>query len=261
MEKPKISIITITYNSEKTLEDTIKSVIAQGYPNLEYLIIDGGSKDKTMDIVDKYREYIAFAISEPDKGISDAFNKGINNATGEIIGILNSDDLMLKGTLDAIAENYDPNVNVYSQNILIWNGKDKSYKEIPDMNFSIYNVSHHVSHQGRFITKKTYEQMGKYDVRLKYMMDVDLLLRLYNRNAKFKYINHDAALFRLGATTSDSIWKKKNDVRITNYNNGGNIFSFYYKWYMLILRHFIKYLMDLLFGSEAKRYLRYVVKL
>ena len=77
MSNPKISIITITYNSEKTLEETIQSVITQEYDNLEYLIIDGGSKDKTLEIVDKYRDKISFVISERDKGISDAFNKGI----------------------------------------------------------------------------------------------------------------------------------------------------------------------------------------
>lgn len=92
----KISVITITYNSEETLEDTIKSVISQEYDNLEYLIIDGGSKDHTLDIVQKYRDKIAVVVSEPDNGISDAFNKGIKLASGEIIGIINSDDLLLQ---------------------------------------------------------------------------------------------------------------------------------------------------------------------
>ena len=87
--QPKISIITITYNSESTVEETIKSVISQDYPNLEYIIIDGASKDGTLIVVDKYRDHIAKVVSEPDKGISDAFNKGIMHATGDIIGIIN----------------------------------------------------------------------------------------------------------------------------------------------------------------------------
>ena len=78
-------MVTITYNSEATLEETIKSIVSQYYDNLEYLIIDGGSKDKTLEIVNKYRDKIAVVVSEPDKGISDAFNKGIRKATGEII--------------------------------------------------------------------------------------------------------------------------------------------------------------------------------
>lgn len=88
----KISIITITYNSEKTLEDTIQSVARQNYPDLEYIIVDGGSKDATLDIVKKYSNVVTKWISEPDKGISDAFNKGIKIASGELIGIINSDD-------------------------------------------------------------------------------------------------------------------------------------------------------------------------
>ena len=92
---PKISIVTITFNSEHTVEETIKSVISQDYPNLEYIIIDGASKDGTLAVVDKYRGKIAKVISEPDNGISDAFNKGIRHSTGDIIGIINSDDVLL----------------------------------------------------------------------------------------------------------------------------------------------------------------------
>ena len=103
-KRPKISIITISFNSDKTLEDTINSVISQDYPNLEYLIVDGGSKDRTLDIVDKYRDKIDVVVSEPDKGISDAFNKGIQLATGEIIGIINSDDLLMPGALQEISD-------------------------------------------------------------------------------------------------------------------------------------------------------------
>ena len=107
MEQVKISIITITYNSERTVEETLKSVISQAYPNLEYIIVDGASKDKTLDVVAKYKDSIARIISEPDKGIADAFNKGIRMATGDLIGIINSDDLLLPGALRKMAESYD----------------------------------------------------------------------------------------------------------------------------------------------------------
>ena len=104
MEQVKISIITITYNSERTVEETLKSVISQAYPKLEYIIVDGASKDKTLDVVAKYKDSIARIISEPDKGIADAFNKGIRMATGDLIGIINSDDLLLPGALRKMAE-------------------------------------------------------------------------------------------------------------------------------------------------------------
>ena len=118
---PRISVITITYNSAATLEETIRSVTMQDYPALEYVIIDGGSTDGTLDIVQKYKDQIQVVVSEPDKGISDAFNKGIAHATGEIIGIINSDDILLSGALREVAEAYDPQVDVYSGYILFWN--------------------------------------------------------------------------------------------------------------------------------------------
>ena len=102
MKKPKISIITVCYNSEAHIEEAILSVINQSYDNKEYLVIDGGSKDGTLNIIEKYKDRIDYFVSEPDKGISDAFNKGIKAASGDIIGILNSDDFsipLLKASL------------------------------------------------------------------------------------------------------------------------------------------------------------------
>ena len=89
----KISIITVSYNSALTIEDTIKSVLDQDYPNIEYIIIDGGSTDGTMDVVNKYKDRIVKIVSEKDEGMYDAMNKGIKLATGDVVGILNSDDV------------------------------------------------------------------------------------------------------------------------------------------------------------------------
>ena len=159
--KPKISIITITFNSEKTLEETINSIIGQNYENLEYLIIDGGSKDGTMQIVDKYRDKIAFAVSEPDKGICDAFNKGISHATGDIIGIINSDDILLPGALETVANHYSPEIDVYSGNVLMWNDQTgHTYIRKPDIEFKGIRNSFKAGHPARFIARKAYEKYG-----------------------------------------------------------------------------------------------------
>jgi len=88
----KISIITVCFNSEATIRDTIESVLTQDYADLEYIIIDGASTDGTLEIIDEYRDRIATVVSEPDTGIYDAMNKGIAKATGDVVGILNSDD-------------------------------------------------------------------------------------------------------------------------------------------------------------------------
>ena len=147
--KPRITVITITYNSAATLEETIRSVTMQDYPALEYVIIDGGSTDGTLDIVQKYKDQIQVVVSEPDKGISDAFNKGVTRATGEIIGIINSDDILLPGALQKLAEAYDPRVDVYSGLILFWNEETgETFPSYPDVTFDTlklqYNVAHYI---------------------------------------------------------------------------------------------------------------------
>ena len=151
--------MTITYNSEATLEETIKSIVSQYYDNLEYLIIDGGSKDKTLEIVNKYRDKIAVVVSEPDKGISDAFNKGIKKATGEIIGIINSDDFLMPNALETIAKHYDSTVDVYSGNVLFWNeDTGDEYSSIPDIKFDKLKLQYGVAHPARFIRKSAGDQ-------------------------------------------------------------------------------------------------------
>lgn len=254
---PKISIITITFNSEKTVEETIKSVLSQKYDNLEYIIIDGASKDGTMDIVNKYRENISYIVSEPDNGISDAFNKGIKVATGEIIGIINSDDILLPDTLNTIVKNYSPTIDVYSLNVIIWDGiANVMVRELPSMRFK-YKVGHHIAHQGRFIRKDAYEKYGFYDVRLKYMMDYDLLFRFYRKGLIFYHVNHDAALYRLGGTTSDNNTKKKNDLKITVMNNGGSFFTFLFMWYYGVIRECVKNCVIYCFGNKIRFRARY----
>lgn len=222
--QPKISVITITFNSEKTVEETIKSVVSQSYSNLEYIIIDGGSTDNTLKIVEKYRDKIAVVVSEPDKGISDAFNKGIKNATGDIIGIINSDDVLLPGALETVAAAYEPGIGVYRGNIIIWdhdsNTKITAY---PSMKFPLHTFKKRiVCHQGTFVTKKTYDQHGTFKEHFKFMMDVDLLIRLYEAGVKFKYIPTDLAMFRLGGVTSSLFLKKTDELERLFRENGAS---------------------------------------
>ena len=259
-QNPKISIITITYNSEKTLEETIKSVVTQKYDNLEYIIIDGGSKDKTLAIVDNYKEYISLVVSEPDKGISDAFNKGIKNATGEIIGIINSDDLLLPGALHSLADNYDEQVDVYRGNTVLWNSQTGSKLSTrPTMEFPITKRVKSVCHQSTFITKKAYIQYGSYDVEFRYMMDADLLHRFYNEGARFKYIDRDLAVFRQGGVTSDN-WKKKlSELKKMILKNGGNPIYAYYRIAKFSIYNIGKTILFRTIGGDQSRRLRHKI--
>lgn len=248
---PKISIITITFNSEKTLEETVKSIINQDYLNLEYVIIDGGSKDKTLDIIQKYRESIAVVVSEPDKGISDAFNKGIKNATGEIVGIINSDDILLPGTLSKVASHYSKEIDVYSGNVKMWNDTtDEFYIRKPDLVFDNLHKAYRAAHPARFIRRDAYERFGTYNVDLRYMMDVDLLYRFYNHGAKFIHIDEEFVKFRIGGTSSDNHSKKKNDCLIFVANNEGSRFDFYYIWWKSCVKNSVK---KMFLGISSKK--------
>ena len=250
---PKISIVTITYNSGATLEETILSVTSQDYENLEYLIIDGGSTDNTLEIVEKYREQIAIVVSEPDKGISDAFNKGISRATGEIIGIINSDDILLPGALTRIAQAYKRETDVYSGLMYCWNDKtNEKFLFYPDLTFDRLKLQYSVVHQGRFIRKDAYERFGGFQVELKYMMDIDLLCRFYKGGAVFQLVDAPLAMFRLGGTTNDPIYKKKEDYRLFVKYFGGTAWDFRRIWLQAVVKYNLIQMGYRLFGNNLR---------
>lgn len=254
----KISIITITYNSEKTLEQTIKSVVDQGYANLEYIIIDGGSKDGTLDIVNKYRDKIAVVVSEKDNGISDAFNKGIKRATGDVIGIINSDDLLAEGALKALSEAFDDNNDVYRGNLLIWDDTNGTqYVNIPTMHFDIKRNLLSVCHPSTFISRKAYDKWGVYNVDMRYMMDADILFRFYRKGATFKHIDRSLAIFRLGGVTSDN-WKKKiPEYKKVLKDNGASDWEIFKRMSVYKVRNNLKTILFKLLGPEKSRDLFY----
>jgi len=249
---PKISIITVSFNSEKTIEETILSVINQQYDNFEYIIIDGGSKDNTLKIIEKYRAKITMVVSEKDKGISDAFNKGIKLCSGDIIGLINSDDLLTVGALQHLASNIELGIDVYRGNTVFWNDNTghKSI-DIPTMYFPIIPTSLHVCHQSTFITKDAYKKFGVYKLDFKYMMDLDLLIRFCKNKAKFKYINRELAVFRLGGISQISERKKMDERRRLVLSNGGNNFQVFIFQLYIILRQLVKGIVSI-FGEDLR---------
>lgn len=224
MNKPKISIITITYNSEKTLEETIKSIASQNYSNLEYIIVDGGSSDKTLEITEKHRDIITKIISEPDEGISDAFNKGISMAEGDIVGIINSDDMLYENALNEIAEVYDGKTDVYYGNALICDEGNNNLhvlKSSQDLSFMSYKFC--IVHPATFVTKKAYEKYGTFRKELKCAMDYDLLLRYYKAGAVFKYIDKTLSVYRTGGINMKMRNRTIKEVRDISVFHGGNL--------------------------------------
>ena len=193
-QTPLVSIITIVYNGEQHIEGTIKSVLDQTYPNIEYIVIDGGSTDGTIDIIGKYNPEIAFFMSEKDNGISDAFNKGIRRATGEIIGIINADDWYEKDTVAKVVEQIGDYDISYGDLRLLKNG-NVDFILKGDHNYLEREMT--INHPTVFVKRKCYEQFGLFDLKYKCAMDYDLVLRFWVNNCRFKHITEVLANMRM----------------------------------------------------------------
>ncbi|MEO8085522.1 MAG: glycosyltransferase family 2 protein [Bacteroidota bacterium] len=181
MQLPKISIITPSYNQGAYIEDTILSVLNQNYPNLEYIIIDGGSTDNSTDIIRKYEHRVTYWRSEKDTGQSDAINKGLVRATGDVIGWLCSDDLYLPGTLHKVAavfQNSPETVMLHGGSILFGEGRKEIVKaaEREDLFLRYFSVIP-FPQPSSFFRRKLIDEQGLLENKLHFAMDYDLLIR------------------------------------------------------------------------------------
>lgn len=202
----KISISTPCYNSEGTIEETIKSIVGQCYPELEYNIIDGKSTDGTLGIVEKYRAQIHKIISEKDKGISDAFNKGVMNAEGELIGNINSDDVLLPGALQTIADEIADDTDViYGDGLRIYD--DGTRSPYPCLPLEALHERMALVHPAVFVRRRCYEKFGVFDLKYKSCMDRDLLLRMLTGGAKFQHISKPLVAYRMGGASDKNYFK------------------------------------------------------
>ena len=202
MNEPLVSIITIVYNGERYIEQAMLSVLNQTYSNIEYIIVDGGSKDGTISIINKYRNRVDQFVSEKDRGISDAFNKGIGMASGELIGILNADDWYEK---DAVAEvvKHSANAEVIYGDMQFWN--DDAPDFVVKGNHALLEHEMTINHPTVFVKKSSYEKLGLFDESFKCAMDYDMLLRLKVNGSRFVYIPRVLANMRWGGF-SDAKW-------------------------------------------------------
>jgi glycosyltransferase involved in cell wall biosynthesis len=201
---PKISVVTVCFNAASCLEKAIVSVLNQNYPNLEYIVIDGGSTDGTLGIIHQYESQITCWVSEPDKGISDAFNKGIAKATGDIIGILNADDWYEPNTLQIIAANFH-NGDVLHGKMQYWRDNRKDY--LVEGNHALLLKEMTVNHPTVFVKKSVYNRFGTFKIDFRYTMDYEMLLRFFLKGIHFLYIPEVVANMSF-AGTSDRNWDK-----------------------------------------------------
>lgn len=203
---PKFTIITPSYNQGKYIQDTIESVLNQKYPNIEYLILDGGSTDNTYEIVQKYSDHLTW-ISEPDGGQADAINKGIKKATGDIIAFLNSDDYYYPETLIKVAKTFyehpdiawvTGNYHIVSENKKIIQPYVVNYKDLyrKHSNPHLLRLTNYIAQPSTFWRKKVNEESGGFDSTLRYTFDYDFWLRMIDKYPH-SYINEPLSAFRI----------------------------------------------------------------
>ncbi len=206
--KTKISMITVSFNSEETIKRTIQSVLDQTYENVEYIIVDGASTDSTMDIVRSFEASFDGRlkyISEPDKGMYNAMNKGIKMATGDVIGIINSDDWYEKDAARVIADAYEsmedkePAVFCAVTHSFAGNDlRDSSYLDPTKLRSQGMS-----SHPSCFVTRDAYDILGGFDEKYRYVGDYDLMMRAYEKyGIRFIKVDHHVSNYVLGGASA-----------------------------------------------------------
>ncbi len=231
----KISVITVSYNSAKTIVDTVESVLAQSHPDVEYIIIDGGSKDDTLTKLEPYRERIAVLVSEADSGMYDAMNKGIARASGEVVAILNSDDSYA-------------NTEVLTQVAALFNNSgadciygDLHYVAASDTNRVVrewrsgpyqtgaFRRGWHPPHPAFFVRRTVYQELGGFETELRIAADYEFMLRvLEHKNRSVAYLPEVLVKMRTGGESNRSIaniWKANRECYTAWRMNGYGFFT------------------------------------
>lgn len=205
----KISIITVCWNSAKTIEDTIKSVLSQTYKNYEYILVDGKSTDNTLKIIKEYKNKFEGRlkyISEKDKGLYDAMNKGVRMSTGDIIGIINSDDILANPyVFQKIIKNIGSNDGIYSDLVFM----DEGTMCIPTRNFIAHKYSKHFGwhppHPTLYLKKHVYDNIGYFNTDYHIAADLDFMMRLINANYKLVYVKDYFVIMRSGGVSTNGL--------------------------------------------------------
>ena len=206
----KISIITVCYNSAKTIEKTFQSVQSQTYKNIEYIVVDGMSSDPTSDIIENNKDIISKYVSESDKGLYDAMNKGIQLATGDIVGILNSDDIF---TDDYVLENIakfhsENNIEASVGNIIQFNEEGKTVRKYSAKNWNPekLKIGFMPAHPAIFFKKELFNKFGDYQLDFIIAADYELITRFFlKHNISWKFSNITTTSMLIGGVSSSGV--------------------------------------------------------
>ena len=256
----KFSIITICFNSEKTIERTIKSVLAQKCKDYEYIIVDGASKDGTLDIVKRYEPLFEGRMkwkSEPDKGIYNAMNKGIEHSTGDIIGIVNSDDWLEPDTLsilESVLEEDPANYDKILTGEMLFHYADGTTQHFTTSyeKYEYFSKRYRMglNHPATFVPKSIYNKIGLFDERFKLYADADFIIRCYEAKVGILFINKILSNMSDGGASNkrtknmikDSLLKIKLHSK-TRRERYWRVLRFYIDWYAkgLVPERFVRY--------------------
>jgi len=202
----KISVITACYNAENTIEETLKSVEKQTYKDVEYIVIDGNSTDKTLEIVDKYKNSVTKLVSEKDTGVYNAMNKGISFAAGDLLFFLNADDVFIN---ENVLENFASFANKTKSGILLGNilllnrytGENYFEKQSFIDNFQLINST--IFHPATFFRREVFEKYGTYNENNKIVSDYEWYVNYFRNGGNYSYFDVPVSVFSLGGLSSD----------------------------------------------------------
>jgi glycosyltransferase involved in cell wall biosynthesis len=217
----KVSIITVCFNSEKTIEDTLQSIQSQTYSDIEYIVIDGLSKDKTNEMVKKYSDIVSIHVSEKDSGLYDAMNKGISLASGDIVGILNSDDVLAdESVIEKIVAGFDDESvdAVYSDLIYVSeHNLNKATRLYSSKVFSKRMIKFGIMlpHPTFYVRKRCYEELGLYKTTYRVAADFELLARFMSKGIKAIRLPFISVKMREGGISSSGLlWRVHQNFEI-----------------------------------------------
>ena len=240
-DNPLVSIITVVYNGQVTIEKCIESVKKQSYGNIEHIIIDGGSTDGTLDIIKKHGDEISYWTSEPDKGIYDAMNKGLKIAQGDFIAILNADDYYLPNAIELSMQEIEETNSDYSfAEVQYVNSKAKIRPIFPLEQNKIYQEMLY-PHVSAVISKKIYDEVGYFDTNFKIAGDHDMALRIHLNNYKYCYVSEVIAELEEGGVSSSNESNKESLTVVIK--NGKDIVRSYTTYYKQLIKiNLVKFL-------------------
>jgi len=201
---PRITVVSPSYNQARFIEECIRSVLLQGYPDLEYVIMDGGSRDGSVEIIKKYEEFLAYWVSQKDEGQSNALNRGFDISTGDILAWLNSDDVYLPGALHFMAHEIDiakPEL-VYGNCFRVIEGKEKVTRSDVVREGEIYDLflCDYIQQPSSAWTRRAWDATGYLNEKLKYAFDWDWFIRAWNRGVNFKARSRYLSIYRIHET-------------------------------------------------------------